>query len=370
VSRILYRAKTPRGQDVADFVEASSAAEAMQKLTGMGLKDIVLLQSPDLASFNVPLPGITPQQHARLRAEFMEKPGLATALRGVIRINAPILFVGAVGLAWGAWRHFPVTATLGAAVLLFPFVAFFWKRRYLDRYQALQKAYARGQWDEVRRLAAMLRSVTNNPLLPWDLDVRLACIEARQGRLQAAVASLDPWKSKLADKAPGMFEARLGSVYFAAGDYAEHVRLMEKAAELGKQDPSRQVDVALANAKFGDAGKAEGIMNSLDTKLLTPLALKFIALINGVLRLRAGQPDKAAPELKAATEGFLETALKFHAAWAGLAISSGYYAVALARCGKRGEAQQVLAPVLPILLVHGEKPLLDMLQKDVLEAAQ
>jgi hypothetical protein len=145
---------------------------------------------------------------------------------------------------------------------------------------------------------------------------------------------------------------------------------MEEAAELGKQDPSRQVDVALANAKFGDARKAEDILDALDTRLLTPLALKFVALVNGVLCLRAGQPDKAASELKAATEGFLEAALKFHAAWVGLAISSGYYAVALARCGKRSEAQQAVAPVLPILLVHGEKPLLDMLQKDVFEAAQ
>ncbi|HEV2606786.1 MAG TPA: hypothetical protein VGT79_02270, partial [Xanthomonadaceae bacterium] len=242
--------------------------------------------------------------------------------------------------------------------------------RHLDRYQALQKAYARGQWDEVRRLAAMLRSVTNNPLLPWDLDVRLACIEARQGRLQAAIASLDPWKSKLADKAPGMFEARLASVYFAAGDYAEHVRLMEEAAELGKQDPSRQVDVALANAKFGDARKAGNILDALDMKLLPPLAQKFIALVTGVLGLRAGQTDEAARDLKVATEGFLESSLKSQTAWVGLAISSGYYAVALARCGKRSEAQQVVAPVLPILLVHGEKPLLDMLQEDVLEAAQ
>jgi len=370
MSRILYRAKTQRDQDVADFVEASSAAEAMDKLVGMGLKDIVLMQSPDLAAFNVTLPGITPQQHARLRAEFMERPGLATALRGVIRINSPILLLGAAGLAWGAWRHFPVTATLGAAALLFPFVAFFWKRRYLDRYQALQKAYARGQWDEVRRLASTLRSVTNNPLLPWDLDVRLACIEARQGRLQAAVAGLEPWKSKLEGKAPGMFEARLASVYFAAGDYIEHVRLMEEAAELGGQDPTRQVDVALANAKFGDARKAEDILDALDMKLLPPLGQKFIALVTGVLGLRAGHAETAARDLKVATEGFLESSLKFHAAWVGLAISSGYYAVALARCGKRSEAQQVVAPVLPILLVHGEKPLLDMLQKDVLEVAQ
>ena len=370
MSRILYRAKTAEGKDVADFVEASSATEAMDKLAGSGLQDIVLLQSPDLAAFNTLVPGVSAQQQARLRAEFMAKPGLATALRGVIRMNAPILFAGAAGLVLAAWQHFPVTAILSAAVLLVPFAFFFWKRRYLDHYQALQKAYARGQWDEVRRLAPKLRSVTNNPLLPWDLDVRLACIEARQGRLQAAVASLDPWKDKLAAKAPGMFEARLASVYFAAGNYAEYVKLMEDAAELGKHDPSRMIDVALAHAKFGDERKAADILGSLDPKLLTPLAHKFVVFINGLTHLRENRPEQAVPDLRAATDGFLEASLKSPASWVALAICTGYYAVALARTGKRAEAQRAVADVMPLLCVHGEKPLMDMLQNEVLDATK
>jgi hypothetical protein len=369
VSRILYRARTARGADVADFVEAASAAEAMQILERMELREIVLLQSPHIAAFNQPLPGLTTQQYARLRADFMAKPGLATSLRGTARINAPILSAGALALGIGAWWHLPVTATIGAVMLLFPFVAFFWKRRHLDRYLALQKAYARGQWDEVRRLAPIVRAAPGGALLPLDLDTRLACIDARQGRLDAAVASLDDWKPQLDAKAPGMFEAHVGRVYFAAGDYATHLRLVEQAAELGKQDPSRMVDVALANAKFGDARRAEDILGSLDLKLLPPLAHKFIALINGILRLREGQPDRAEPELRVATEGFMESALQTPVVWIGVAISSGYYALALARSGKRHEAQQAIAPALPILLVHGEKPLLDMLQNEVLQAA-
>jgi hypothetical protein len=369
MSRILYRARTARGSDVADFVEAGSAAEAMKLLGDRGLKDIVLLQSPDIAAFNQPLPGLTQKQHARLRAEFMAKPGLATALRGTTRVNGPILLFGAFGLGGGLWWHLLDMAVLGAAALLFPYAAFFWKRRHLDRYQALQKAYARGQWDEVRRIAPMLRKVTNNPLLPWDLDVRLACIEAKQGNLDAALAGLDGWKPKIAVKAPGMFEARLASVNLAAHDYAGYVRLMEQAAELSGQDPSRRVDVALANAKFGDAAKARDIVEHLDMKLLTPLAHKFVAFIKGLLALRAGRPEEAVAALQASTQSFFELALRTQVAWVGVAISSGYYAVALARCGQRAEAQRAIADTLPILLVHGEKPLMDMLQDEVLQKA-
>ena len=103
MSRILYRARTADGRDVADFVEASTAADAMQALQARGFQDIVLLQSPDLAAFNPDLQGITPQQHARLRAELMDKPGLGTALRGLVRMNAIVLAAGAAMLLSGAW---------------------------------------------------------------------------------------------------------------------------------------------------------------------------------------------------------------------------------------------------------------------------
>lgn len=369
MSRILYRARDARGADVADFVEADTAADAMRILVGMGLKDIVLMQSPDIAAFNQAPPGVTTQQYARLRAEFMDKPGIATGLRGTARVNWPILAVGAVALAAGVWWQLPFTATFGVAVILFPFVLYFWKRRHLDRYQALQKAYARGQWDEVRRIAPMLRAVTNNSLLPWDLDVRLACIEAKQGRLDAALASLDAWKPKIAAKAPGMFEARVASVHAAAGDYAGHVRLMEEAAELSGQDPSRRVDVALANAKYGDADRARDILYHLDEKLLPPLGHKFIVFVKGILALRDHRTTQAVNDLQAATQGFYELSLQTPAAWIGVAISSGYYAVALARSGQRDQAQRAVADTLPILLVHGEKPLMDMLQDEVLQKA-
>ncbi|HTD29798.1 MAG TPA: hypothetical protein VK660_10455 [Xanthomonadaceae bacterium] len=369
MSRILYRAKSAQGTDVADYVEASSASEAREKLVAAGMREISLLQSPDIAAMsNAPLLGMTSQQQALLRAELMEKPGLATALRGMIRINSSILLLAVALLAFAAWRQDLPLIVVATIMLLLPFGLFFWKRRHANRYQSLMKAYARGQWDEVRRLASLLRDVTHNKLLPWDLDVRLACIEARQGRLDTAVAGLDRWRSELAP-AGGMFTARLASVYSAAGDYETYLKLMEEAAALGKQDPSRMVDVALANAKFGNAARAEDILRHLDARLLTPLAPKFVALVQGLLCLRAGQPDKALPLLQTATAGFLESSLKSPAAWVALAICSGYYALALARTGEKQAAQGVIVDVMPILLVHGEKPLLDMLQRDVLEPA-
>ena len=267
MSRILYRAKFARGADVADCVEAASAVELRDKLATAGMTDIVLLQSPDIAALsNAPLPGLTQKRQARLRADLMDKPGLATALRGMIRINRVGLLIVFVLLVLSVWRQNLPLLAIAATLLLLPFGIFFWKRRHRDRYQSLMKAYARSQWDEVRKLAPT-------------------------------------------------------------------------------------------------------ILDGLDVALLPPLAPKFIAFANGSLRLRAGEPDEALPYLRTATEGFLESSLQSPAACTALAICSGYHAVALARSGRSDAARQMIADVLPIINVHGEQPLLDMLQHEVLNIA-
>ena len=180
MSRILYRARTPDGQPLADFVEAKTAAEAMQLLEARGLHEIVLMQSPDIAAFNTITSGLTPRQHAQLRAEFMDRPGIATGLRIVVRHNAAPLAVGAAFLGFGAWKGSIPAAAVGLVLMLAPFALYFWKRRHLDRYHALLKAYARGQWNDVRRLAKLIRAGSDRELLLWDIDVRMACIEARE----------------------------------------------------------------------------------------------------------------------------------------------------------------------------------------------
>lgn len=369
MSRILYRATAADGNGVTDFVEAGSAAEAMRLLIDRGLNDVVLLQSPGLATFNETPPGLTPEQHARLRVEVMAKPGLVAAMRRVATRNVFPLALCVAVLCAGAWLHEAWLVVAGLALFAYPFAMLFWKRRHLSHYQRLAKAYALGHWDEVRRLAPKVKQASSNALLPWDVDVRLACIEALEGHLEAALASLEAWREPMTAKAAGMFEARLASVYFAARDYDGYQRLMDEAAELSGNDPSRLVDVAMAHAKFGDLHHAQAILAGIDTSLLPPVAQPFVRFVNGVILLRDNRPDVALQDLQAARDEFLRMSLKSPSAWAAMAAASGYLALALARCDKPELAQQVVADVLPMLRVHGEKPLIDMLQSEVLQPA-
>ncbi len=369
MSRILYRAKSADGREVADFVEAPSAAEAMRVLRASGLREVVLLQSPAEAAFNPTFATISSQQFARLQADMLDKPGLATALRGLARLNAGILLVGTIILLGAAWLRLPVIAVAGAAWALFPFAIHFWMRRHLRHYLAFHVAYTHGRWAKAQRIARRLEGTGESLLAPFDVAVRLACIRAKQGQADPALATLEAWQPRLADKAPGIYEARIASVQFAAGRYDEYLQQVEQAAERSGQDPSRQVGMALAHARFGDPGHAGQLLASIQTELLPPVAHQLFALATGIAHLRGGQLALAVADLRAVADAFRNASKHTPTAVVAQATATGYLALALARTGQRAQAQVVIAPLLPLLRLHAEKPLLDMLQAEVPQPA-
>jgi tetratricopeptide (TPR) repeat protein len=223
-----------------------------------------------------------------------------------------------------------------------------------------------GNWNEARRLAVQLRNAPGGELLKFDLDVRLATIQARQGDLSGGLASLEKWRGSDA-KAPGMFEARLASVHSAAGDHQGYIALMERAAELSKNDPSRLIDVALAHARFGDAEKAQATMAQIDTSLLPPVAGSFIDWIFGLLHLRAMELDDATAHLRAAALGFRQLAYKSAAGWTSLALAAAHCAAAEAQQGRRDEARKSVDGLERIIAVHADPALLKTLHDQLPE---
>ena len=203
--------------------------------------------------------------------------------------------------------------------------------------------------------------------MPFDLDVRLAQIQARQGDLAGALASLEKWRGADA-KSPGLFEARLAGVCSAGRDYPGYIRLMEEAAVLSKNDPSRLVDVALAHARFGSVERLVQIaLQQVDTSLLPPAAGAFLEWIHGLLSLRAGENADAATHLRVAVSRFRERAIKSPAGWVSMALAAAHCALAEVRGGLRQEAGQMLEGFTHIVTAHGDPSLLRMLEKELPE---
>jgi hypothetical protein len=369
MTKILFKATSAAGQPVADFVDADTVAAAKEKLVASGLTDIVFMQAPQtavLSQESIPEDPQKQREYAELRARMQEHPGLITGLVAVALRVRLYLLPFTVLLVFSVWRSNALLIVLALLGLALPFAIFLWNRRHLDRYQRLLRANAWGDWDTVKSLAAQLRKAPpmTSQLLQFDLDVRLAQIQARGGDIAGAMNSLEKWRDADA-KAPGLFESRLASVHSAGRDYAGHIRMMERAAELSRNDPSRLVDVALANARFGSAEKALATIAQVDTSLLPPVAGSFIDWIHGLLHLRAGAFAEAVVRLHASTAAFRERALKSAAGWVAFAIAAAHCALAQARDGQAAQAKQTLEGLTHIVVVHADPSLLRMLQKEL-----
>lgn len=365
MAKILYSATAADGSPTEGFVDAMSAASARDDLVRQGLRNVVLHQEPAIPQAVAELAGLSKAEVralAQFKLRLMQAPGLATVLVEVARVLRWLLLLDALLIVWALQTgRSDWVASLVIAALL-PFAYTLWRWRHAGRYDQLLKACALGDWAGVRRLVPLLRGVSKQHAgMDFDLDIRLAAVEARDGRLAETLAGLEHWRLALADQ-PGLFECRIAVVALAAGDSAGFVRLMGEAAERAAGDPSRTLDHALAHARLGDVDQAATLLDSIDTSLLPPHGAGFEKWVRGLVQLRQKHPDGLAT-LGAAVADFLQLA-KHPAAWTSLAFCACDHAVALNLAGQSARARRQIADVWPVLGAHAPKALLRMLEGD------
>lgn len=361
---LLYSAKGRDGKPVEGFVEAPSTVEARERLVAQGLADVVLHQDATISTDASRLAGLGAKEQrelARLSISAMARPGLGPLLVEVARGNAIWIAIDVGLIAWGAYTGNWLLLGIGAVLAVLPFGMATWQYRHGGRYNALLKAFAVGDWKRVRDLAEQLRTFSQGVQnMEFDLDVRLAAVRARAGQLREALADIDKWRHRVAT--PGSFENRIAPLYAAAGDRAGYVRLMGESHALQPNEPARILDYALAEARFGDPGKAAELLNKLDASLLPPHANAFVSWVTGLVQLRQ-QQGAALDRLGQAVSQFLQLSSQ-PAAWTALAFCTCDHAIALAVAGRKDEARREVAQVWPILRAHGDKVLLRMLETD------
>lgn len=366
MAHLLYSAKDRHGKPIQGFVEATSARAAQEQLANGGMTDIVLHQDPAIGGTDArALEGLNPHQQrelARVSITAMRRPGLLPLLRDVAWLNRWWLGVDVALLAWGLYQPNLWIALTGGVLLLWPFAAALFNYRHSGRYNALLRAFAVGDWPHVRELAYKLRpygeKVEN---LAFDLDLRVAWIAARQGRLHEALVAIEEWREPLMGQ-PGLFEQRVAPLYYAAGDRQGFLRGMAAAHAAAPQEGSRTMDLALAQARFGDPAEARRLLDSVDLSLLPSFGTGFVAWTDGLIRLRQQQPG-ALEKLSEAVAAFLALSAN-PAVWTALAFCTCDHAVALSLAGRKDQARAQLVQVWPILQAHGDRALLRMLEAD------
>ena len=369
MAKILYSATGADGRSVDGFVEAAGMAEARAQLQAKGLREVRFHQEAVAATDDAALRGLSERQVAQLAAQMVRiraNPSTATVLAETARANRTWLLIDVVLLAALLWGARYGMAAVIALIGLLPFGLALFNARALGRYNALLKSDAVGTWQRSAELIAALRpAAKGNPQLALELDIRAAGARVRQGEpLAAVLPELQPWREKLAGQ-PGLYDSRIAALHAAAGDRAGFVAAMRPAHEASNRDPSRAMDLALAEARFGDADAAQALLDGIDTGLLPVHAEPFLRWTRGAIAQRRGAPE-ALPELTGAVTGFLQLSEKQPAAWLALAFAAADQALALQAAGRADEARRTLKQVWPILQAHADAPLLQILQREVL----
>jgi tetratricopeptide (TPR) repeat protein len=355
---ILYRAKEASGADTAGFVEAPSAPAALEILKGRGYTAIELHESPDSAQRRGGRGGLSDEEAARLAAfelRLRRKPGLMTVLGEVARRNRVWIAVDCGLLVGGLATGRPAMALTGATLLVLTFGWPVWAHRHARNFNRMIIAMAIGEWDEAAALLGRLRGGQLAAAMANSMDFYEAQIRVRRGEPLAAVLNdIEKLRPRFA-ATPGHFDARLASVHSAGGDYAGFLACMRRSHQATPEDPSRQLDLALAEARLGEPDQAAAVFASVNQEALPAHGRPYIDWTGGLIALRRGDHAQAQASLLEGVSGFLKTPSP--AALSSLALCSGACALALARNGQVPAARKMIEQVARILPVYAD-PLL------------
>lgn len=369
MAKLTFSGVAADGSRTEGMVNAPSMYAAREQLEQQGLKQVELrpeaLPPPGPAEPT----GVDPLQRAelgRFRQHLLQarqqSPDLGVVMAGQAR-RSRLWLLAAAGLAvYGVASRQAMWMAAGIVAAAAPFALTAWRFRGVDRHQRLLRHYALGQWDTVRVLAKDLRTVSETrPELDVDLDLRLACIYARDHALPEALQRLEPWRRRLATR-PGSFQARLAQVHLMAGDTAGFVAQLTQAHDAAPQQAHRTVELALAQARFGSTAQAQALLAQAEAGALPADERALVLWARGLLHLRRREAD-AMPTLAQAVGTWLQRA-DDPANWPELAQCACDHAVALHQAGHHEAARERIAQVWPVLEVHATVPLLRMLEAD------
>jgi hypothetical protein len=256
------------------------------------------------------------------------------------------IFLGIVAAAgaYGVWnRQYGWTAVAFVVIAGWAWLVRTALRRG-EAYNDLLRAQARGDVEATRALIERLRAdptLQGNEQLQVDLRFRAAALRAREGDLAGALADVESLRNS-PHGAQGMFDSRVASLHYQAGDIDGYLQHMGRAFDASGQAQLQRLDLAFAHARLGDAQRAQELLDGLERRNLSALHNPLATATDGLLAVRRGDTTTGLAQLAEAVAGFAKFAAN-PAVWPFQGILVGHFALALAQAGHRAEANAALA---------------------------
>lgn len=354
MAKILYSSRRRSDRRRPGFVEAASLAEAQEKLTAAGHRDIRYHSDPNIAE---PV-GDNPELALRV-TDARTAPGLGKFVLDLCLATMGMLG-GASFLARGYW--FWGIVSMSVAVLL---VAYAVPLRLFHRvrFEMSRCRYERAMfWLRPLQVIAFI--------LPKGTTVRVMLIgeEARilagQRRLDRALEVL----GTLRPKHERLYELQLSTLYHRARDFETARRLDEERVAREPDAADARVQLAMTLAlRFEELDAAREQIARAAVLPATEIVRACSALTEAVL---LEETDPRSALLRADDARRFCESLGPHVARGWLALIGAFRARALARVGDIEGASRELAAVSPMLLEAEEHELVDQSWDIVLARAE
>lgn len=361
MSTIIYTATDKFGKEHSNYIEVANNKQAIKLLKFQGFTNIVL---HDDAAFDVIenefLKGKTKGQLKRM-AKFeliaRKDPSLITLLKENIIMNWWFVLIGLIIAGFGFFQNRNMTLVFGILfVILMPLISI-WRHRHGKRYRRITDYYSFGEWDKALKEIKIHRKFKRFPEHLHDLEFREASILAKIGKLEQALKLVSKWEKDFDLTNPGYYEGRLSGVYDSAGNEQMCLKLSNDCYNKSNNPMVSSIDLAMAEAKYGDYNKSLNLISEINKEELPIIAHPYIDWIQGVVAKQKNQNTDAKDHLVKALVKFIERQSEVLGEL-NVAECSGELAVVLNRLGETDNAIQLISNVSVVLKAHGYKSLL------------
>jgi len=350
-----YRATSPSGEPITSRVEAKSADDAWEQLQRKGYFEIELLDDENSA---IKLDDHASVQRLKMSAKvelsLRQQDTLVGRILWSLRQSRNVmiwlpLLLGFVYYVFNnEWASIDVVISGGLLALYLAW--FVWATIPSVLYWQAQEASAWCRWGEVERWMHWLarwKRWFNIPFPEHELLFRTATAMAGQGRLSEALRLVEGLANSN-ELAPGFYQTRLASLFFATKYYTRALQLQQEARTINPS-ASATIDLAFTMAKWiGDYQTARTLLDEIEIEKISPLAKIFVFYARGIVAIDLKEYDVASR--------FLEDALILGKNHFGtplmktvMAGALAYYGLGLAGLGRPSDAKRFFDLAKPLL---------------------
>ena len=365
LKRIIYSAKDIENKEKFGFIKAVSNKEALGQLQQQGLRDIQFHDDTIIGFGRDDLQGLSDKelsQIAKFELKIRTKEfSVLDLVVQTIRQSMVFILIGLAILAYGYYQQKVWAIVLGGIwAFSLPIITIF-RSKYARHFHHLLVAYAFGDEKKAMNAIDALRVLKNQPDIQSELDFKQAFFIVKNQGIEKALELVKQWQSSMDTSSPGLFHSRVASLYLAQDDAESFLELMNQAYEVSEENELIAVDLALAEAHYGSQERAEQLLSKINQQTVLQQAQPYMIWIKAIIA--AKKKESGAVSLYEQSINGFKHMKENPVAWPVIAVVKAELAVLIHAHGERQKAIDLLEDVWNILIVHGDKWLIEDCQK-------